>query len=101
MLAGRLPPGFGPLLALKGEDHYVRAYAQDRDILILMRLRDAVAELDGMGEGMQVHRSWWVARAAIAEVQRDGRTLHLCLSNGTIVPVSRDAAARLKDARWV
>jgi hypothetical protein len=96
----RLPPGFGAVLALKGEDHYVRAIAAARDTLILLRLRDAIAELPGV-DGLQVHRSWWVARAAVANVRRDGRAAIITLTNQAEVPVSRENVAALKAAGWL
>ena len=96
----RLPIGFGSLLALGGEDHYVRAYGQARDTLILIRLRDAIAELEGM-DGMQVHRSWWVARAGIAGHERDGRHMRLVLAGGVKVPVSRDGVKLLGETGWI
>ncbi len=95
--ADRLPAGFGPLLALKGEDHYVRAIGEQREELILIRLRDAIAEL-GDTPGMLVHRSWWVARDAVTSVRRDGRNATLILANGTQVPVARDKTGQLKAA---
>ncbi|KTE11438.1 hypothetical protein ATE71_11760 [Sphingopyxis sp. H115] len=57
-----LPPGFGPVGALKGEDHYVRVIGTRSEELILMRMRDAIARLDN-ADGLRIHRSWWVARA--------------------------------------
>jgi LytTr DNA-binding domain len=99
-LSDRLPPGFGPLLALKGEDHYVRAIGTHRQELLLIRLRDAMAEL-GSTDGVQVHRSWWVARGAIASSIRQGRALTLMLSNGIEVPVARDKAAQIKEMGWL
>ena len=97
----RLPLAFGPLLALSSEDHYVRAHAEQSTTLILIRLRDAIAELDPAVEGMQVHRSWWVARAAVASHQRSERALRLVLINGQEVPVSRERIAELKAAGWI
>jgi hypothetical protein len=94
-----LPPGFGPLLALKAEDHYLRAYAPEREELFLMRLRDAVGMLPDSA-GVQVHRSWWVAKDAVARVARDGRTAVLTLSNGVEVPVARDRMTAVKEAGW-
>lgn len=94
-----LPAGFGPLLALKAEDHYLRAYAPGREELFLMRLRDAVAMLPA-DAGLHVHRSWWVAREAVTAVSRDGRTATLSLSNGIEVPVARDRMAAIKSAGW-
>lgn len=100
LFLSRLPPGFGPLLALRGEDHYVRAIGEKRDEMLLMRLRDAVAELDG-AEGIVVHRSWWVARTAVKSVERDGRALTLILVSGHDVPVARDKAPLLRKAGWL
>ncbi|MCP5383993.1 MAG: LytTR family transcriptional regulator DNA-binding domain-containing protein [Sphingomonadaceae bacterium] len=97
----RLPAHLGTdLLALEMEDHYVRAHTALGSELVLMRLRDAMAELDGI-EGMQVHRSWWVARHAVEDVQREGRSVRLVLPRGIIAPVSRANVAVLKDAGWI
>ena len=97
----RLPAALGrELLALENEDHYVRAHTAVDSMLILMRLRDAVAELEGV-DGTQVHRSWWVARAAVAEVVRRDRTITLRLTTGLEVPVARANAADLRAADWL
>ncbi|GAA4248473.1 LytTR family DNA-binding domain-containing protein [Azospirillum formosense] len=98
----RLPARLGrDLLALEMEDHYVRAHTAEGSDLILMRLRDAIAELAGL-DGMQVHRSHWVAAAAVAGVERkpDGK-LVLVLRDGRRVPVSRSHAAAVREAGWV
>lgn len=65
-----------------------------------MRMRDAVAELDGL-EGMQTHRSWWVARAAVEGSERENGALRLKLRNGLIVPVARATAPEVKAAGWL
>ncbi|MGR0185303.1 LytTR family DNA-binding domain-containing protein [Azospirillum aestuarii] len=98
----RLPARLGrDLLALEMEDHYVRVHTAEGSDLILMRLRDAIAELAGL-DGMQVHRSHWVAAAAVAGVERkpDGK-LVLVLRNGLRVPVSRSYATAVREAGWV
>ena len=97
----RIPAKLGrDLLALEMEDHYVRVHTPEGSDLILMRMRDAVAELTGL-EGLQVHRSYWVAAAAVTGVERkpDGK-LTLRLSNGLRVPVSRSYAADVRAAGW-
>ncbi|MEL7178121.1 MAG: LytTR family DNA-binding domain-containing protein, partial [Pseudomonadota bacterium] len=48
----------------------------------------AVAEL-GACDGMQVHRSWWVARTAIGALDRAAGRSVLRLRDGRAVPVSR------------
>lgn len=96
----RLPLSLGTdLIALEMEDHYVRAHTAMGSDLILLRMRDAVAELDGL-DGAQVHRSWWVARAAVQGTKREGRNIRLLLNNNLEAPVSRAAAPALKEAGW-
>ncbi|HYD04986.1 MAG TPA: LytTR family DNA-binding domain-containing protein [Reyranella sp.] len=95
-LASRLPPSFaGPILALQSEDHYVRVHGPVGSAMLLMRLRDAVAEM-GATPGAQVHRSWWVAKSGIAAAERSGRSWVIRLGNGGIVPVARESAERLQ-----
>ncbi|WP_249403556.1 LytTR family DNA-binding domain-containing protein [Sphingomonas sp. CFBP 13720] len=97
----RLPLHLGrDLVALAMEDHYVRAHTAAGSTLILMRMRDAVAELEGI-DGRLVHRSWWVARDHVTGVLRDGRNLRLSLSNGITAPVARGQAEPLHDAGWL
>lgn len=95
-----LPPGFGPVRALKGEDHYVRVIGEGREELILMRMRDAIERL-GAVDGLRVHRSWWVAKDAIASVRRDGRTAVITLTTGHEAPVARDMMPQLRAAGWL
>ena len=98
--APTLPLGFGPVRALKGEDHYVRVIGDGREELVLMRLRDAIERLGHAG-GLRVHRSWWVARGGVTAVRRDGRTAILTLAGGQEVPVSRDMMPQLRAAGWL
>lgn len=100
-LLDQLPPDLGSeLIALEMEDHYVRVHTALGSGLVLRRMRDAIAELGDI-EGMQVHRSWWVARHAVAGVHRDGRNLRLRLDNGLEAPVSRANVSALKKAGWI
>lgn len=97
----RLPAGWdGELIALEMEDHYVRAHRPGQSSLILMRMRDAEAELASV-EGLRVHRSWWVKRDAVEGIVRDGRKLALRLRGGLEAPVARDRVAALKAAGWL
>lgn len=88
-LADRLPFHMrGPILCLQMEDHYVRIHTLKGSCLVLMRLTDAIAELDG-AVGLRAHRSWWVSLAACRAVQRSPRATQICLEGGLNVPVSR------------
>jgi hypothetical protein len=86
--------------AVEAEDHYLRLHTSKGQDLILMRLSDAIEELRGI-EGAQAHRSWWVARDAIAEARRgEGRAV-LTLKDGSEVPVSRTHARALRERGWI
>jgi LytTr DNA-binding domain len=87
------------ILALVSEDHYLRVYTDAGNALILMRLSDAMVELDGQG-GAQTHRSWWVSRDAIRAISRGEGKAVLTLSDGTEAPVSRTYYRTLQAASW-
>ncbi len=100
-LLDQLPADLGSdIIALEMEDHYLRVHTLLGSALVLMRLRDGIALLGDL-EGMQVHRSWWVARTAVEEVVRDGRNIRLKLPRGLEAPVARANVAALRDARWI
>lgn len=85
----RLPPQLrGELSHLSVQDHYVEVRTDRGGRLVLMRLADAIAETGG-AEGLQVHRSHWVALNQVAATHRRGGRLVLTMRDGTEVPVSR------------
>jgi hypothetical protein len=99
-LLAQLPAELGSeVIALEMEDHYVRVHTALGSDLVLMRMRDAVANLSDW-DGRQVHRSWWVARGAVEDVKRDGRNVRLVLSRGIEAPVARAQVAELRDSGW-
>jgi hypothetical protein len=97
----RLPPKLrgAELHAVSAEDHYLRLHTSKGSDLILMRLSDAIAELEGI-EGAQTHRSWWVARHAVESARREGDKAVLTLKGGVVAPVSRANVRPLKEAGW-
>ena len=87
------------LLALQSEDHYLRVHTDLGDTLILMRLSDAIVELNGV-PGAQTHRSWWVSRDSVIKSARgDGKAM-LTLRGEIEAPVSRNYLKPLSDAGW-
>jgi hypothetical protein len=97
----RLPERLGrDLLCLEMEDHYLRVHTARGSDLILLRMKDAVAELAG-ADGLQVHRSWWVAARAVVGFHREGDKVVLALSNGLAVPVSRSFLPAVRRAGWL
>lgn len=88
-LVARLPAAVrGTVLCLEMEDHYVRVHTARGSALLLLRLGDAIEETRPLS-GRQVHRSWWIADAAVETFERRGRVGQLRLSNGQRVPVSQ------------
>lgn len=78
----------GDILALEAEDHYVRVHTRHGSALVLMRLADAAAIIDPR-LGLRVHRSWWVAKDGVRQLERTpGRAIARLLDD-TAVPVSR------------
>lgn len=106
--AGEAPPtAFGLLgappsavLCLQMEDHYVRVHTAGNSRLVLGTLNQAMAAL-GSADGLQVHRSWWVAKRAVVRAVSEGRNLRLQLVNGITAPVARSAVAIVREAGWL
>jgi DNA-binding LytR/AlgR family response regulator len=87
------------LIAIEAEDHYLRVHTDAGSELLLMRLADAVAELGDIA-GARTHRSWWVARDGVVEVENRQGRMTLMLSGGVSAPVSRTAKAALSAQGW-
>lgn len=88
-LLDRLEPGNrAPVIRLSSSNHYVNVVTELGEQEVLIRLADAIAELNGV-KGLQVHRSHWVATAAVIGHERDKGRLFLLTSDGAKVPVSR------------
>lgn len=98
-LLQRLPDSYqgAELYAVSSEDHYLRVYTDMGEELILMRLSDALKELEQV-PGMQTHRSWWVARNAVVGQERQNGKKILLLKSGAQVPVSRTYEKAVKEA---
>lgn len=90
----------GPVLHLSAMDHFVTVETPGGAHRLRMRLRDAIDEMDSV-EGFRTHRSHWVARAAIREVEREDGRVTLVLENGARVPVSRKYRPDLEAAGLV
>jgi hypothetical protein len=87
----------GPLIALSSEDHYVKITTTNGVDLTLMRLSDAMKEVGGT-EGMQIHRSHWVAFEHVVDIKRDKASNLAVLSNGETRPISRSYMTAVREA---
>lgn len=100
--AERLPHNLraADIFAVSAEDHYLRVHTSAGQELILMRLADAIRELKGL-DGLQTHRSWWVARQGLADIVKGDGKLALKLKSGADAPVSRTYLKAVRDAGWL
>jgi DNA-binding LytR/AlgR family response regulator len=89
-----------PVIALEAEQHYLRVFTEKGRDLILYRFSDAVAEMKDE-DGAQVHRSWWVSRAAVERAVKENGAWRLILKDGAEVPVSRTYALAAKQAALI
>lgn len=88
-LLDRLQPAArGQLLYLSMQDHYVLVVTDRGKELVLLRLSDAIKETEGV-QGVQIHRSHWVALGAVQRAVRDQGKVLLEISDGARLPVSR------------
>ena len=94
----RLPAHLGTdIHALVAAEHYLRVVTARGEAMILYRLGDAIRDMEAAGiAGIQTHRSYWIADAAIANHSRDGSRLTLATPSGLAVPVSRSYRQALK-----
>lgn len=98
LLQSKLPPHLGQdIIAVQAQDHYVEVTTTKGSVMVLMRLSDAVRDLEPLG-GLQVHRSWWVNLSHLVRVETGKSGQELVMQNGPTVPVGRSFRAALKAA---
>ena len=81
---------------LKSEEHYVEFILQDSAPLIRIRLRDVIAQLSET-QGVQPHRSYWVAKTAIKSTIKSNGSCFLILHDDTKIPVARHRKDEVSD----
>lgn len=90
------PENRGRLQHISVEDHYSRIRTSRGSELILLRFADAMRET-GTADGLQVHRSHWVARDFVDGFRSVNGKLTLVLKDRTEIPVSRTFADRVRE----
>lgn len=98
-LAGNHERDFGTVHAFCAEGHYTRIFGPHGDRLVDFNFSDIV-EIAASWDGAQVHRSWWVARAAVRRSVRKGSAAEVILGGGLRAPVARRRRADLKRLGW-
>lgn len=94
----RLPlPLRGKLISLSVADHYVEVVTERGKGLVLIRLGDAIREASGV-EGLQIHRSHWVAASSVRRLVRvEGKPM-LVMADERRLPVSRSYIEAVREA---
>lgn len=78
----------GALWYLKSVEHYVEIVFEDRKTMERVRLRDLVAQLNGV-DGIQIHRSFWVHRRAITGIFKANGNHFVVLKEGSHLAIAR------------
>ena len=86
------------LCRISSDNHHIKVVTTDgKEFRVLMRLRDAVADID-VEPGFCVHRSHWVAASQISDVEMaDGREV-VKLACGSTLPVGPKYRSNLVNA---
>lgn len=85
------------LIAIEAQEHYLKVHSDFGCELIYYRFGDAVRELQNW-RGLQVHRSYWIARSAITHVENHERRVRLVMRNALQVPVGSSFIALVRQA---
>lgn len=85
----------GELIVMSAQDHYVNLVTNAGEHLVRTSMKDAVADTLEH-QGLQVHRSHWVAYAAIRDTKKNGERWFVILSNGMEIPVSKSKLAEVE-----
>lgn len=86
----------GSLVTISATDHYVEVITTKGREMLLMRLRDAISET-GDVDGLQVHRSHWIAIEHVKAARRDRDRAVLTMSDGVEIPVSRSYMPAIRE----
>lgn len=84
----------GEVWLISAADHYVEITTRNGTHMHRMTMKAAV-EKAGPSKGLRVHRSHWVAFAAMMSLEKDGERTMLTLRNGQRVPVSQQTVAKV------
>ena len=86
----------GRIVSMSVNDHYVEVTTTRGMTSLLMRLKDAIDEVDRT-DGLQIHRSHWVALKAIRQIKRVNGSVIAITEDGAELPVSRTYVPALKE----
>lgn len=85
----------GDLMRLSVQDHYTEIVTTRGRQFVLLRFADALREI-GETQGLQVHRSHWVADTNVVSLRREAGRFHIVTHDGAEIPVSRSRNAAVQ-----
>lgn len=85
------------IISLTASDHYVEVTTDKGTELCLLRFADAIAETLPV-QGVQIHRSHWVALHAIDRIVSNSNKPQVVLKSGPSLPVSRARVKKLRSS---
>lgn len=90
----RLPARLGQdIVFVEAQEHYLRVVTSRGEHLLLQGLTHAIAELEARGvDGIQIHRSVWVAWKHVENVDARTGTMSVFLSTGVCLKIGRRRA---------
>ncbi|NOR62957.1 MAG: hypothetical protein GQ535_10745 [Rhodobacteraceae bacterium] len=84
------------LISASSQDHYIIVKIKDDETLIRARMSDLIMQLN-CRNGIQPHRSHWVAREAVVGMDSVDGQKRLNLIDGTFIPVARGRTAAVQE----
>jgi hypothetical protein len=96
----RLPTRLGQdIVFVEAQEHYLRVVTSRGEHLLLQGLTHAITELEENGfDGIQIHRSVWVAWKHVENVDVSTGAVSVCVSTGACWKISRRRAKAFLDA---
>jgi hypothetical protein len=91
---GRLPAQLGrDIVFVEAQEHYLRVVTGRGEHLLLQGLKHAITELEDHGlDGIQIHRSVWVAWKHIHSVDEQAGAVSVVVSTGACLKIGRRRA---------
>ncbi|ARN72928.1 hypothetical protein BST96_01690 [Oceanicoccus sagamiensis] len=86
----------GELQAVHAQEHFIKVWTDAGSELIRFKFGTAMMELE-CHQGMQVHRSYWVADAAVKQVKKAGSKYLIVLNNDEVIPVSQSYLRQVRE----
>jgi hypothetical protein len=98
---GRLPVQLGrDIVFVEAQEHYLRVVTSRGEHLLLQGLTHAIVELEDHGfDGIQIHRSVWVAWKHVDNVKVQAGTVSVVVSTGACLKIGRRRAKTFLAAR--